>query len=162
MLALPYPRFVSSAESLLSSIAPLAKVCKSKPLIYLISGSLARGAKSKQRLALKESRPEWRLSRCLATPLATPCRFRCPAGYRRGLLGSVTPAHHIIPMTTDLDTKISRALAAGAEFEEQSDAAFACGDVVHGSQFFRYAMMAYSHAEELAQRAPVRRHWWSH
>jgi len=62
----------------------------------------------------------------------------------------------------DLGTQISRAVAAGAEFEEQSDAAFARGDVVHGSQFFRYAMMAYSHAEELAQRAPIRRHWWSH
>ena len=53
---------------------------------------------------------------------------------------------------TTTDTDISKAFAVAAEYEEQSDAAFARGDVVHGAQYLRHASLAYSFAEELARR----------
>jgi hypothetical protein len=45
-----------------------------------------------------------------------------------------------------------QAWAVGRQFEEASDAAFAEGDVLHGAQYFRWALLAYSHAQELTQR----------
>ena len=50
------------------------------------------------------------------------------------------------------DSTIEQAWAVGRQFEEASDAAFAEGDVPHGAQYFRWALLAHSHAQELTQR----------
>lgn len=50
------------------------------------------------------------------------------------------------------DSTIEQAWVVGRQSEEPSDAAFAEGDVLHGAQYFRWALLAYNHAQELAQR----------
>jgi hypothetical protein len=50
------------------------------------------------------------------------------------------------------DSTIEQARAVGRQFEEASDAAFAEGDALHGAQYFRWALLAFNHAQELAQR----------
>jgi hypothetical protein len=50
------------------------------------------------------------------------------------------------------DSIIEQAWAVGRQFEEASDAAFAEGDALHGAQYFRWALLAFNHAQELAQR----------
>ena len=50
------------------------------------------------------------------------------------------------------DSTIEQAWAVGRQFEEASDAAFAEGDALHGAQYFRWALLAFNQAQELAQR----------
>jgi hypothetical protein len=53
----------------------------------------------------------------------------------------------------DLDAEIAFTLKAALQSEQQSDEAFARGDIARGAQLYRDAVRAYLDAEELARQA---------